>query len=241
MHIRPIEIGRKLIRAIDAERTTGADGKTTIPNVFIVKLNQADRSVLGDLEAPLISELTDAAKQYAEDEGYRLIGEISVSIVTDSNLKAGKTEVSAETRPDAKSSTPVVPAPSAPAVPSAPPVPPTTATPAVPPVPTPAPAPAAEKKAVLIFADGTKIAVKSGVLSIGRSAESSVPLNDTNVSRRHAEIRSRGEGPSTQWFVIDVGSTNGTMLNGVKVSGEQKLKTGDSLMFGNTAARFEIT
>lgn len=244
MHIRPIEIGRRLIRAIDAERTSGADGKTTIPNVFIVKLSQADRTALGDLEGPLVSELTDAARQYAEDEGYRLIGEISVSIVTDSNLKAGKTEISAERRPEAKPSTPVVAAqsaPPAPAVPSAPPVPPTTATPAIPPVPTPAPTPAAEKKAVLILADGTKVAVKAGVLSIGRSAESSVPLNDTNVSRRHAEIRSRGEGQTIQWFVVDVGSTNGTMLNGVKVNGEQKLKAGDSLMFGNTSARFEIT
>lgn len=232
MHIRPIEIGRRLVRTIDAERTTGADGKATIPNVFIVKLSQADRSALGDLESSLVTELTDAAKQYAEDEGYRFIGEISVSIVTDSSLKVGKTAISAEARNETQGSTPAVPTPAAP---------PTTATPTVPPVPTPAPPPAVEKKAALILADGTKIAVRSGVLSIGRSAESSVPLNDTNVSRRHAEIRSRGEGATIQWFVIDVGSTNGTMLNGVKVSGEQKLKSGDSLMFGNTAARFETT
>jgi pSer/pThr/pTyr-binding forkhead associated (FHA) protein len=120
--------------------------------------------------------------------------------------------------------------------------PPTVATPSIPPVPAPAAAPPApEKKAVLVLGDGTKVAVKPGVLSIGRSAESSVPLNDTNVSRRHAEIRSRGEGARIEWFLSDVGSTNGTMLNGVKISGEQKLKNGDALMFGGTSARFEVS
>ena len=88
--------------------------------------------------------------------------------------------------------------------------------------------------------DGTRIALKAGVVSVGRSAESTVPLNDTNVSRKHAELRSRGEGAVLSWVLVDLGSTNGTMLNGVKISGEQKLKNGDSLMFGNTSARFEV-
>jgi hypothetical protein len=43
-----------------------------------------------------------------------------------------------------------------------------------------------------------------------------------------------------QRYVIDLGSTNGTMLNGVKISGEQKLRHGDALMFGSTPARFEV-
>ncbi|MBU6227916.1 MAG: FHA domain-containing protein [Acidobacteria bacterium] len=43
-----------------------------------------------------------------------------------------------------------------------------------------------------------------------------------------------------EWYLVDLGSTNGTMLNGVKISGEQKLRNGDALMFGSTAARFEV-
>lgn len=241
MHARPIEIGRKLVRTIDAQCTTGADGKTNAPNVFVVKLSEADRTALGDLEIPLIGELADAAKQYADDEGYRMIGSVSVSIITDATLKAGRFEIVAEARIDTEQAAKSAPE-SKPAVVPAPPMPPatppTTATPSIPPVPTPAPV--EEKKAVLILADGTKIAVRPGVLSIGRSAESSVPLNDTNVSRRHAEIRSRGEGAGIEWLLADVGSTNGTMLNGVKINGEQRLKHGDSIMFGNTSARFEI-
>ncbi len=245
--VRPIQIGRKLVRAIDSERTTGADGKITAPNVFVVHLNERDRGSFGDLERALITELTDAAKQYARDEGFSLVGDVFVTIATDPGLKPGRFEVQAAVKAGAAtggtqsvSPAPVVPPP--PSVPVPPVTPPTVATPSIPPVPAPAAAPPApEKKAVLVLGDGTKVAVKPGVLSIGRSAESSVPLNDTNVSRRHAEIRSRGEGARIEWFLSDVGSTNGTMLNGVKISGEQKLKNGDALMFGGTSARFEVS
>jgi hypothetical protein len=268
--LRPIEVGRKLIRSIDAGRVTGAGGKATSPNAFVVHLNEKDRAAFGDLEKALIGELTDAAKQYATDEGFALIGDVSVSLITDATLKPGKVEVHAEVRPNSGASlsesassslgrsatersseaspaagTTVPPAPSvgvpAPAVPG-PVVAPTIATPSIPSVPVPSAAPATvpPKKATLVLADGTRVAVKTGVMSVGRSAASTLPLNDTNVSREHAEIRSRGEGDGLEWLVIDLGSTNGTMLNGVKISGEKKLKNGDSLMFGSTAARFEV-
>jgi len=249
---------------MDSGRTTGADGRSTAPNTFTVQLHEEDRAALSDLEKALIAELTDAAKQYAKDEGFSLVGDVVVTITTDASLKPGKFEVQAAVKAggatasglsgstssslrEAERSSEVSPAPAAPVAagipalaPSAPVAPPTVATPSIPSVPVPAAAPP-EKKAVLVLGDGTKVAVKPGVLSIGRSAESSVPLNDTNVSRRHAEIRSRGEGARIEWFLSDVGSTNGTMLNGVKISGEQKLKNGDALMFGGTSARFEVS
>jgi hypothetical protein len=252
---------------MDSGRTTGADGRSTAPNTFTVQFHEEDRAALSDLEKALIAELTDAAKQYAKDEGFSLVGDVVVTITTDASLKPGKFEVQAAVKAggatasglsgstssslrEAERSSEVSPAPAAPpatsiptpapSVPVAPVTPPTVATPSIPSVPVPAAAPP-EKKAVLVLGDGTKVAVKPGVLSIGRSAESSVPLNDTNVSRRHAEIRSRGEGARIEWFLSDVGSTNGTMLNGVKISGEQKLKNGDALMFGGTSARFEVS
>ena len=231
---------------MDLGRTIGADGHSTAPNVFNVQLHQADRAALSDLEKALIAELTDAAKQYANDENYSLAGEVLVSIVTDAAMKRGKVEVEAAIVAGELAGSTSPPPASAPAVPPAPAVPvapvaPTMATPSIPPVPAPSPAPApAPKKATLILGDGTRVALQPGVVSVGRSAESTLPLNDTNVSRKHAELRSRGEGAALSWVLVDLGSTNGTMLNGVKISGEQKLKNGDSLMFGNTSARFEV-
>ena len=78
--------------------------------------------------------------------------------------------------------------------------------------------------------------MRAGVVSVGRSAESTVPLNDTNVSRRHAEIRSRGEGADMSWILVDLGSTNGTYVNGTQVQ-SLPLTSGDQIQIG----KFRLT
>ncbi len=262
--VRPLQVGRKLIREIDANRTVDARGKAVAPNSFTVHLHEKDRAAFGDLEKALVAELTEAAKEYAASEDYTLLGEVKVALLTDATLKPGKFVIHAEVKPSASVSTsapeetenppveaasepeapevaPAVVPVAAPVAPVAPPTPPTVATPSIPPVPVPAaPVAAPAKKFTLIMGDGARIALKPGVVSIGRSAESTVPLNDSNVSRRHAELRSRGDGEAMEWVVVDLGSTNGTMLNGVKINGEKKLKYGDTLAFGSSTARFEV-
>ena len=268
--VRPIHIGRKLIRAIDAERTVDAAGKAVAPNVFVVHLNEKDRAAFGDLEKPLVAELVGAAEEYAKSENYSLLGAVQVSLFTDAALKSGRFEIEASVKagvsePSAPVAAKVEPSaepPAASIVPSVeipavvppvvvPPVitPPTIATPSIPPLPslgaTPsapaaAPAPVPTLKATLAMGDGSRIALRPGVISVGRSAESTIPLNDTNVSRRHAELRLRGEGAEAVWVLVDLGSTNGTLINGVKVNGEQVLRKNDAIVFGATKARYEV-
>ncbi len=74
---------------------------------------------------------------------------------------------------------------------------------------------------------GTTFLLESDVTTIGRRVDSDVFLDDVTVSRRHAEIPRRGEG----WFVLDVGSLNGTYVNGERVD-ETKLASGDELQIG---------
>ena len=260
--VRPIHIGRKLIRAIDAERTVDAAGKAVAPNVFVVHLNEKDRAAFGDLEKPLVAELVGAAEEYAKSESYLLLGEVQVSLLTDAALKSGRFEVEASVKAGvSEPSAPVAPAsvvvepsaepPAVSIIPSVeipvvvPPVisvptitPPTIATPSIPPLPSLGGAPAL--KATLTMGDGSRIALRPGVISVGRSAESTIPLNDTNVSRRHAELRLRGEGADAVWVLVDLGSTNGTLINGVKVNGEQVLRKNDAIVFGATKARYEV-
>ena len=268
--VRPIHIGRKLIRAIDAERTVDAAGKAVAPNVFVVHLNEKDRAAFGDLEKPLVAELVGAAEEYAKSENYSLLGAVQVSLFTDAALKSGRFEVKASvsagvsepsapaaakvepsTEPPAASIVPAVEIPAVVPPVVVPPVitPPTIATPSIPPLPslgaTPsapaaAPAPVPTLKATLAMGDGSRIALRPGVISVGRSAESTIPLNDTNVSRRHAELRLRGEGADAVWVLVDLGSTNGTLINGVKVNGEQVLRKNDAIVFGATKARYEV-
>jgi hypothetical protein len=265
--VRPIHIGRKLIREIDAQRTLDAAGKAVAPNVFVVHVNEKDRAAFGDLEKPLLAELVGAAEEYAKSEQYQLLGEVEVSLSTDASLKSGRFEVHASmsaavSEPSAPAPDAVVVEPSAepPAASIIPPVvvppvvvpavisppvvvppvisPPTIATPSIPPLPTLGGTPAL--KATLTMADGSRIALRPGVISVGRSAESTIPLNDTNVSRRHAELRLRGEGADAVWVLVDLGSTNGTLINGVKVNGEQVLRKNDAIVFGATKARYEV-
>jgi pSer/pThr/pTyr-binding forkhead associated (FHA) protein len=66
--------------------------------------------------------------------------------------------------------------------------------------------------------------------SIGRAAGCQITLDDTYVSQLHARVFAN-EG---QWFVEDLGSTNGTWLNRQKVSGPMVVRRGDRLQVGNT-------
>lgn len=65
---------------------------------------------------------------------------------------------------------------------------------------------------------------------IGRSSEAIV-LSDQTISRRHAELTPDGDGT---WYIGDLKSSNGTFVNGVRVSERRKLKPGDQVRTGNT-------
>jgi pSer/pThr/pTyr-binding forkhead associated (FHA) protein len=64
---------------------------------------------------------------------------------------------------------------------------------------------------------------------LGRSRDADVRIADLNVSRKHAEVRQRGD----EYVVVDLGSTNGTLLNGKPVE-RASLKEGDVITLGST-------
>ncbi len=86
----------------------------------------------------------------------------------------------------------------------------------------------------LVLPDGSRIALGDDPVVIGRTPECAVALSDPQVSRRHAEVRRDDFG----FRVVDLGSTNGTQVNGVAVK-EQALDDGDVIMVGATSLRYE--
>jgi hypothetical protein len=88
----------------------------------------------------------------------------------------------------------------------------------------------------LVLPDGRRIALGEDPAVIGRSAECAVSLNDPRASRRHAEVQPRDGG----FVVVDLGSMNGTRVNGVPVQ-EHLLRDGDEISVGATALRFEAS
>jgi FHA domain len=76
-----------------------------------------------------------------------------------------------------------------------------------------------------------------GGLSLGRSADADVRLDDRYASGIHARVFNRGGG----YFVEDMNSTNGTLLNSRELHGEAELRGGDVIRIGDTEFRFEVS
>jgi sigma-B regulation protein RsbU (phosphoserine phosphatase) len=74
-------------------------------------------------------------------------------------------------------------------------------------------------------------------VSIGRASDCSIPIKDRYLSRKHAEIIADGN----TWVLKDLGSANGTYLNGSRVERDETLKTGDRIRLGDTEIVFEAT
>src|SRR5687767_10267944 len=86
---------------------------------------------------------------------------------------------------------------------------------------------------------GKKQRFTQAVIVIGRQADTDLrfdPLQDLDVSGRHAEIR----GVEGRYAIFDQGSTNGTFVNGHRVEGSIDLKDGDIIAFGAKGPQVEV-
>ena len=81
---------------------------------------------------------------------------------------------------------------------------------------------------------GNHLVVEQPVV-IGRE-QGDLPLRDGRISRNHAEVELEG----TRYVVRDLGSTNGTMLNGERLQGERILQDGDKILLGQTVIKFTL-
>jgi pSer/pThr/pTyr-binding forkhead associated (FHA) protein len=83
---------------------------------------------------------------------------------------------------------------------------------------------------------GEERSIDSSAITVGREAENDVPLmRDEFSSGRHARIEPRRDGV----WIEDIGSTNGTYVNGARLTAARKLSPGDVIRIGETDLRFE--
>jgi DNA-binding winged helix-turn-helix (wHTH) protein len=86
-----------------------------------------------------------------------------------------------------------------------------------------------------LIVDGRVIELANGENLVGRSVDCAVRLDSTDVSRRHARITVRDATATVE----DLGSTNGTFVNGKRLTGAVKLSAGMTVTFGSTEAVFD--
>jgi hypothetical protein len=82
---------------------------------------------------------------------------------------------------------------------------------------------------------GEVFVIDSSSLSIGRDDANDLPIADSFASSRHARFEPRRDGV----YVQDVGSTNGTFVNGIRLTHDRRLTHGDVVRIGETDLRFE--
>jgi pSer/pThr/pTyr-binding forkhead associated (FHA) protein len=102
--------------------------------------------------------------------------------------------------------------------------------------------PAPEKRAtgrLVVAADGETedrvFEIDAAAVTVGRGGANDIPLDDEFASTQHARLEPRADGV----WLEDVGSTNGTVVNGTRIDGPRKLAPGDVIRIGDTDFRFE--
>lgn len=222
-HVQPVELARKLAKEMDEHRSVSVS-RVYVPNEYTVYLSTRDRTQFVSYEGSLIGELQEYLAEHARREGYALLTSPRVIITTDDDLAMGEFGIATRVVEHAEAApflpSPVPATPPAQALPTSPPEPDavpaaTTVYPPLEPIDAPAPEPPPAPTEVVTLTVGGRVhTVADGRAVIGRSRECDVVVDDANVSRRHCEVVEDGG----EWFVVDLGSTNGTELGGSRVT-----------------------
>jgi hypothetical protein len=238
-HVQPVELARKLAKEMDEHRSVSVS-RVYVPNEYTLYLSAADRAQFAAYEGSLVGELQEYLVEHARREAYALLTPPRVLIQTDEDLAMGEFGIATRVaQPDeARAGTPApLPAPVAVAGPPVPEPPAATMVyrTEVPLAEDDDPPEELVRERVTLTVDGRTIPVTTGRVVVGRSRECDVRVEDGNVSRRHFELVQ--EGPTT-WAVADLGSTNGTEVNGRRVSGRKRVEDGDRITIGGTELVF---
>lgn len=245
--VEPVEIGNALQReAMDMKAVMG-NGQVLAPNRYRVTLGNSDYERLVPWEVQLTRSLAELVQEYLDEHRLATIGDVEVYLARDEALHTGVFGVASRMEPQAPPRRRPMDSMSMPVVQGHPdeyvhpygesqaPQPqyqPQARAPEPPPYVEPPRRPAYRAQ---LMVDGTPrtLELTAGSNIIGRGADSDLQLMDQGVSRRHADVH-LADGHAT---VYDLGSTNGTSVNGHGIQSQQ-LQHGDVIRVGHTRLVF---
>jgi hypothetical protein len=229
--VHPVEILNAMQREAEAHKAILAGGRTLVPNRYVIDLSPYDHSRLAPYAAALAQELAQSQAEFIGEQGWTVYGDVIVEIERGDGLDTGMFRVTAEVYTGGD----VAPVPSYEQPPPAPNYPPYDQQ-GYPPQHPPAGGPPGAGRGVRLVAnDGRTYPLSIGSTVIGRGDQANLRLPDVGISRRHARLDFDG----AQVVLTDLGSTNGTMVNGQRVSAVA-LNPGDMVQIGTTTLTFRV-
>jgi hypothetical protein len=227
-NVQPVELARKLAKEMDEHRVVSVS-RVYVPNEYTVYLSSGDRGQFEGYENSLLSELEEYLGEHARRESYALLTPPRVGLETDEDLALGEFGIATrmvQPRHGTRSEEPEDQVESGATMIYKHPV--ADATEAASPE-----EPGLEREVGVLSWDGQRLRIDKRRVVLGRSSECDIQIEDSNVSRRHAELRQEG----TSFWIVDLDSTNGVEVNGRRVQ-RAKLDPGDTFTVGSTEVTF---
>lgn len=225
--LQPVEVASAVQREMDERAAIVAQGRTLVPNDFVVELSDTDIERLSIYSDSLGLELANLAREYAQEQGYSFVGPVRVRFERAGDLATGMFRIRSGVMRGSTVEGGEIRQPA-----------------------TDLPRgyeDAARGNPRLLVSPGERVMIGSEAAMgqqrsyelttpatlLGRGTDCDLRLVDPGVSRHHAEIRVDGDTVT----LVDLGSTNGTFLNGQPVS-RVMLTDGARVTLGRTTLIF---
>jgi FHA domain-containing protein len=208
--VQPMEIAAALQREVDNSAQILSREKRLAPNDFLIDLSPTDFDRLAAYGETLSSELAQMLHEHADEQRYLFAGAIQLKFQRSEELTTGRFRVRSSAAAD------VTPAPGQPMSDTA-----------------------VRRAAVTLEVNGVRHPLEPPGLTIGRGTQADLRIDDPGVSRRHAEFR-LAAGPDPLVSVVDLGSTNGTLVDGRRIQ-HAILDDGSVVQIGGTTIRVHLS
>ena len=203
--VQPMEIAAALQREVDNSAQILSRDRRLAPNNFMIDLSGPDFDRLSTYGDTLSRELASMLHEHAQEQHYMFAGPISMNFTRSDDLTTGRFRVRSE------ASAAVTPPPGAAQMSDT----------------------MISRAPLFLEINGTRHQLEAPGLTVGRGTNADLRIDDPGVSRRHVEFRVAAGNGTPSVSVVDLGSTNGTLVNGQRIQ-HAALDNGSVVQIGST-------
>jgi hypothetical protein len=207
--VQPVEIAAALQRECDNNAQILSRERRMVPNDFHVELAQTDLERLAPYDSTMARDFTEQLEDHAQQQGYQFPGPVRIQFEAAEDLSTGRFRIRSSAKAKVQSN---------------------------------ASHTQAQRARAFVVAGDQQHPLHPPVTVVGRGTEADIRVNDPGVSRRHIEFQLVGDpggGAGIQVRVRDLGSTNGMLVDGHRVT-STSLHDGSVVKIGNTTLTVRI-